>query len=112
MEQHQQELKQQERSMTKQGVVNIKGKNYKTVALRVQEFREQFPTYFLTTEIVKIDDEQCIVKAYAGVHLEGGQVQTFATGLKPFAILYTPKIQKGIAIGIYSYCTCQLTHNL
>ena len=66
--------------MTKQGVVNIKGKNYKTVALRVQEFREQFPTYFLTTEIVKIDDEQCIVKAYAGVHLEGGQVQTFATG--------------------------------
>ncbi len=59
--------------MTKQGVVNIKGKNYKTVALRVQEFREQFPTYFLTTEIVKIDDEQCIAKAYAGVHLEGGQ---------------------------------------
>lgn len=66
--------------MTKQGIVNIKGKDYKTVALRVQEFREQFPTYFLTTEIVKIDDEQCIVKAYAGVHLEGGQVQTFATG--------------------------------
>ncbi len=75
MEQHQQQLQQQERQMTKQGVVNIKGKNYKTVALRVQEFREQFPTYFLTTEIVKIDDEQCIVKAYAGVHLEGGQVQ-------------------------------------
>jgi hypothetical protein len=48
--------------------------------LRVQEFREQFPNYFLTTEIVKIDDEQCIVKAYAGVHLEDGQVQTFATG--------------------------------
>ncbi len=66
--------------MSKQGIVNIRGKEYKTVALRVQEFREQFPTYFLTTEIVKIDDEQCIVKAYAGVYLEGGQVQTFATG--------------------------------
>jgi hypothetical protein len=80
MEQHQQQLQQQERKMTKQGIVNIRGKEYKTVALRVQEFREQFPNYFLTTEIVKIDDEQCIVKAYAGVHLEGGQVQTFATG--------------------------------
>jgi hypothetical protein len=66
--------------MSKLGVVNIKGKDYKTVALRVQEFREKFPNYFLTTEIVKIDDEQCIVKAYAGVHLEGGGAHTFATG--------------------------------
>jgi len=66
--------------MSKQGIVNIKGKDYKTVALRVQEFREQFPNYFLTTEIIKIDDEQCIVKAYAGIHREDGTVQTFATG--------------------------------
>ena len=66
--------------MSKEGIVNIRGKEYKTVALRVQEFREKFPNYFLTTEIVKIDDEQCIVKAYAGVHLDNGQVQTFATG--------------------------------
>ena len=66
--------------MSKQGVVNIKGTDYKTVALRVQEFREQFPNYFLTTEIIKIDDEQCIVKAYAGIHREDGTVQTFATG--------------------------------
>ena len=80
MEQHQQQLQQPERKMSKQGVVNIKGKDYKTVALRVQEFREQFPNYFLTTEIIKIDDEQCIVKAYAGIHREDGTVQTFATG--------------------------------
>ena len=46
------------------GIVNIKGKEYKTVALRVAEFRDKFPTYFLTTEIVKIDDDQCIIKAY------------------------------------------------
>lgn len=65
--------------MSKEGVVNIRGKEYKTVALRVQEFREKFPNYFLTTEIVKIDDDQCIVKAYAGLHTESG-VQTFATG--------------------------------
>ncbi len=80
MQQHQQQLQQVERKMSKQGVVNIKGKDYKTVALRVQEFREQFPNYFLTTEIIKIDDEQCIVKAYAGIHREDGTVQTFATG--------------------------------
>ena len=80
MQQHQQQLQQPERKMSKQGVVNIIGKDYKTVALRVQEFREQFPNYFLTTEIIKIDDEQCIVKAYAGIHREDGTVQTFATG--------------------------------
>ena len=67
-------------TITKQGVVNIKGKEYKTVALRVQEFKEKFPSYFLTTEIVKIDDEQCIIKAYAGIHTDSGNVQTFATG--------------------------------
>ena len=62
------------------GIVKIHGKEYKTVALRVQEFREQFPNYFLTTEIVKFDDEQCIIKAYAGLHKEDGQNQVFATG--------------------------------
>lgn len=66
--------------MSKQGIVNIRGKEYKTVALRVQEFKEKFPSYFLTTEIVKIDDEQCIIKAYAGIHTDNGNVQTFATG--------------------------------
>ena len=66
--------------MSKQGIVNIRGKEYKTVALRVQEFKEKFPSYFLTTEIVKIDDEQCIIKAYAGIHTDSGSVQTFATG--------------------------------
>jgi hypothetical protein len=66
--------------MSKQGVVNIRGKEYKTVALRVQEFREQFPNYFLTTDIIKIDDDQCIVKAYAGIHQDDGASKTFATG--------------------------------
>ncbi len=65
--------------MSKQGIVNIRGKEYKTVALRVQEFRQAYPDYFLTTEIIKIDDEQCIIKAYIGKHIEGG-VQTIATG--------------------------------
>jgi hypothetical protein len=62
------------------GIVNIKGKEYKTVALRVAEFREKYPNYYLTTEIVKIDDDQCIIKAYVGQHKDDGSVQTFATG--------------------------------
>ena len=62
------------------GIVNIKGKEYKTVALRVAEFRDKFPNYYLTTEIVKIDDDQCIIKAYVGQHKDDGSVQTFATG--------------------------------
>jgi hypothetical protein len=66
--------------MSKQGIVNIKGKDYKTVALRVAEFREKFPSYYLTTEIVKIDDDQCIVKAYIGSHVPNGNSQVYATG--------------------------------
>ena len=49
--------------MSKEGIVNIRGKEYKTVALRVQEFRTGFPGHSLVTDIVKIDDDQCIVKA-------------------------------------------------
>ena len=48
--------------MTKQGVVNIRGKEYKTVALRVQEFREQYPNYFLTTDIIKIDKKEDYIR--------------------------------------------------
>jgi len=62
------------------GIVNIKGKEYKTVALRVAEFRDKFPTYFLTTEIVKIDDDQCIIKAYVGQHQANEENHVFATG--------------------------------
>ena len=47
----------------KQGVVNIKGKEYKTVALRVQEFREQYKQFALITEVVQLDAEQCVIKA-------------------------------------------------
>ena len=66
--------------MSKEGVVNIRGKEYKTVALRVQEFRTDFPGHSLITDIVKIDDDQCIIKAYVGLHKDDGTVQTFATG--------------------------------
>ena len=66
--------------MSKEGVVNIRGKEYKTVALRVQEFRTDFPGHSLITDIVKIDDDQCIVKAMVvkdNVVIATGHAQEF-----------------------------------
>lgn len=49
--------------MSKEGFVNIHGKEYKTVAKRVQEFRASYPTWSIMTDVVKIDDEQVLIKA-------------------------------------------------
>ena len=49
--------------MSKEGFVNIHGKEYKTVAKRVQEFRASYPTWSIMTDVVKIDDEQVLMKA-------------------------------------------------
>lgn len=51
--------------MSKEGFVNIHGKEYKTVAKRVQEFRESvvYKGWSIMTEVVKIDDEQVLMKA-------------------------------------------------
>jgi hypothetical protein len=62
------------------GIVNIKGKDYKTVALRVQEFRANFPGHSLITDIVKIDDDQCIVKASIYKITDTGDGVVIATG--------------------------------
>jgi hypothetical protein len=50
--------------MSKPGIIEIHGKEYKTVALRVNEFREStiYKGWSIMTEIVKIDDEQCVIK--------------------------------------------------
>jgi deoxycytidylate deaminase len=45
------------------GIVNIHGKQYKTVALRVQEFRQQHPTWAIRTELVHRDDTLVVMKA-------------------------------------------------
>ena len=49
--------------MSKQGIVNIRGKEYKTVALRVQEFRDQFKDYALITDVIQLDQDQCVIKS-------------------------------------------------
>lgn len=45
------------------GIIDIRGKSYQTVALRVQTFRERHPDHTLSTEIVDRNDEYVIVKA-------------------------------------------------
>ena len=45
------------------GIVNIKGQNYKTVAKRVEEFREKYPRFSLINEIVQIDEKVVIIKS-------------------------------------------------
>ena len=45
------------------GVVNIHGKQYQTVALRVKNFRDAHKDYSLTTEIVSRDAEVVVMKA-------------------------------------------------
>jgi hypothetical protein len=45
------------------GIVNIKGKEYQTVALRVQKFREFHPDWSLTSEVLFRDADCVVVKS-------------------------------------------------
>lgn len=45
------------------GIVNIHGKDYLTVARRVQTFKETYPNFSLVTEIVSRDEEMVVMKA-------------------------------------------------
>jgi len=45
------------------GTVKIHGKEYKTVALRVNEFRAERPDWGIVTELVSADEEKVIMKA-------------------------------------------------
>lgn len=45
------------------GVVNIHGKSYETVALRVKKFREANPKFTLSTEVLHRDAEIVVMKA-------------------------------------------------
>lgn len=45
------------------GIVNIRGKEYQTVALRVQKFREVFPAYALLTSVIERTPESVVMLA-------------------------------------------------
>lgn len=49
--------------MTKKGVVNIHGREYKTVVLRVNEFRKAYKDWAIETEITHFDAGDCVIKA-------------------------------------------------
>lgn len=49
--------------MSNTGIVNIRGKEYQTVALRVSKFREVHPDWELSTEIIKADEKVVIMQA-------------------------------------------------
>ena len=59
------------------GVVRIHGKEYRTVANRIAEFREQHPEWSIVTELVSADDVAVVVKASI-LDVEG---RVIATGL-------------------------------
>ncbi len=46
------------------GVVKIHGREYQTVAYRVQTFREQNPNWTIQTELVHRDDDFVVMKAF------------------------------------------------
>jgi hypothetical protein len=45
------------------GIVKIHGKDYQTVALRIQKFREQYPDWSITSEVLFRDAESVVVKS-------------------------------------------------
>lgn len=62
--------------MKEGGIVNIKGKDYETVALRVHKFREKHPFWTIRTEILHTDEKQVLMSAE--IVDQGGRV--VATG--------------------------------
>lgn len=64
------------------GIINIHGKDYQTVALRVKQFREQYRPedgWFISTEIIDVDSTVVRVMAMIGCYTEG-QVECYARG--------------------------------
>lgn len=58
------------------GIVNLKGKDYQTVALRVQLMRKEHPEWAIITDVLHCDNERVMVKA--AIITETGR--TIATG--------------------------------
>jgi len=59
-----------------EGIVPIHGKQYKTVAYRVNEFRAQYPEYTVSTELVEANDTLVVMKS----SISNEQGRLLATG--------------------------------
>jgi hypothetical protein len=67
------------------GTVKIHGKEYKTVALRIQEFREKHPDFTIQTELVEANDTLVVMKATisaAGIVIATGYAEEVRTASK------------------------------
>ena len=62
--------------MADSGIVNIRGKDYHTVAKRISDYRSDHPKHCISTEIVNCDESSVLVKAE--VKDQGGRL--IATG--------------------------------
>ena len=64
---------------TNTGKVNIRGKEYLTVAYRVKQFRVDHPDWQIHTEIIHMDDDRVVVRAEicdsAGVTVASGHAE-------------------------------------
>ena len=49
--------------MTEQGIVNIRGREYQTVALRIKNFREKHPDWGIRTQIIGEPDKSVLMIA-------------------------------------------------
>jgi hypothetical protein len=65
--------------MTNTGKVNIRGKEYLTVAYRIKQFRVDHPDWQIHTDIIKMDDDRVVVRAEiadsAGVTVATGHAE-------------------------------------
>lgn len=58
--------------MSNSGIVSIHGKQYLTVANRINTFRADHPDWMIATEVVSADDERVVMKAT--IATPGGQI--------------------------------------
>jgi len=58
---------------------NIKGKEYAEVSERVKAFRKVYPTGFITTQLLSVENGVCMFKAVAG-YTVNGEVHELGTG--------------------------------
>lgn len=58
--------------MSNTGVINIRGKEYQTVALRIQKFREEHPDWSILTSIIEATDERVVMAT--SISNNGGKV--------------------------------------
>ena len=49
--------------MTETGIINIRGREYQTVALRIKEFRRKHPEEGIRTSILEMDENRVVMRA-------------------------------------------------